>query len=386
MIQLYVADNMKVLHELEDNSIDSCVTDPPYGISFMNNRWDYDVPSVEFWKEVLRVLKPGAHALVFCGTRTQHRMVVNIEDAGFEIRDVITWIYGQGFPKSMNISKQIDAQILTGKAGAKAQQSVEQEFGGEEYQLTGKSGGILGKTKVFSRKKLEPQTDEAKYWMGWGTTLKPASEFITLIRKPISERTVAINVLKWGTGAINIDSTRIEIDGEIVPINVLESWSGFGQEDKPAYTNTENTLGRWPANLIHDGSDEATEVFPIAGNKSTSRFFYCAKPSDKERNQGLDGLEKKENSVSYMFRVDGSFDGKPTKARENFHPTVKPIALMEHLVKLVTPYYGICLDPFMGSGSTGIACKKNSYSFVGIEREYDYFEIAEKRIENTAAT
>lgn len=333
-IKLMLGNNLDKLKELKDNSVDSVVTDPPYGLSFMNKKWDHDVPSVEFWKEVLRVLKPGGHVLSFGGTRTYHRMAVNIEDAGFEIRDQIMWLYGSGFPKSLNVGKKIP-----------------------EYE-------------------------------GFGTALKPANEPIVLARKPLSEKTIVDNVLKWGTGALNIDGCKIPSEKPIESGRAgRSSTEGFCT---PNITNLkEYSEGRWPANVILDEIagellDEQSGVLKPAGNKDqssrfkntsggcfsthyenqksiatesggASRFFYCAKASKSERNRGL------ENST-------------------NGHPTVKPIKLMEYLIKLITPPNGVVLDPFMGSGSTGVAAKNLGFDFVGMELDQEYFEIAEKRI------
>ena len=317
MIDLRHGDCLQVLKELDDCSIDSIVTDPPYGLSFMGKTWDYDVPTVDIWRECLRVLKPGGHLLAFAGTRTQHRMAVNIEDAGFEIRDMIAWVYGSGFPKSRNIGD------------------------------------------------------------GWGTALKPALEPITVARKPF-KGTVANNVLEHGTGAINIDGCRVGTDDKLArPFNeanneVLGKFNRFGNPEEP-------NGGRWPANLIHDGSNEVVELFPDAGggfgkrgaarqmdgwgmggnnetvgygdSGSAARFFYCAKANKKDREDG------------------------------NTHPTVKPTDLMAYLCRLVTPPGGIVLDPFMGSGSTGKAAVREGFSFIGIEREAKYFQIAEKRVQ-----
>ena len=189
---------------LEDNSVDSIVSDPPYGISFMAKKWDYDVPSVEVWKEAMRVLKPGGHALIACGTRTQHRMVVNIEDAGFEIRDVVSWIYGSGFPKSLNISKAID------KAAGAEREDVGKRFNAVGQQGERTTGGDKLRSDHPDYVKPTGTTEAAQQWDGWGTALKPSSEFFTLCRKPLSEKTIAANVLKWGTGGINIDACRVE--------------------------------------------------------------------------------------------------------------------------------------------------------------------------------
>lgn len=332
-------DCLEVLRTIESASVDAIVTDPPYGLKFMGKKWDYDVPSVEVWRECLRVLKPGGHMLVACGTRTQHRMAVNIEDAGFEIRDVVTWLYGSGFPKSLNIGKQ----------------------GGPE---------------------------------GWGTALKPACEFWTLARKPL-DGTVAANVLKHGVGGINVDATRIHPGDEVLerpPLstNKAEGWKRPWNDDLEARSRAEETkriaadkaqqLGRWPANLILDeeaaamldeqsgtltsgsraagvrkgmgfhGADGDGGPAIIGNSGGASRFFYVAKASKSERGEG------------------------------NAHPTVKPVKLMRYLCRLITPPKGLVLDPFMGSGSTGVAAKAEGFEFVGIEREKEYFEIAQARM------
>ena len=330
-IDLRHGDCLELMQAMPDNSVDSIVTDPPYGISFMAKKWDYDVPGVEVWKEAMRVLKPGGHALIACGTRTQHRMVVNIEDAGFEVRDVVSWIYGSGFPKSLNIHK-----------------------------------------------KDERCPD------GWGTALKPACEFFTLCRKPLSEKTIAANVLKWGTGGINIDGCRVgtEEDCSRKKSLVKDTAAGFGKGANMGGNGHDE--GRFPANLIHDGSQEVLELFPetksgkmnsitkgqdpetfntygkqyvrhVVSNGdsgSAARFFYCAKASKKDRDEG------------------------------NNHPTVKPTALMSYLCRLITPTGGVVLDPYMGSGSTGKAAVKEGFSFVGCELDEDYYNIAKARIEN----
>lgn len=354
MIKLLHGDCLEQMKTLPDNSVDAIVTDPPYGISFMAKKWDYDVPSVEVWKEAMRVLKPGGHALIACGTRTQHRMVVNIEDAGFEIRDVVSWIYGSGFPKSHNIGKAVD----------KLQGNEREDLGMQSTHINrpktdkwDKSAQDMkhSKFKVEGAKTgggLQHITKGNSPYEGWGTALKPACEFFTLCRKPLSEKTVAANVLKWGTGGINIDACRVG-----------------------------DSSGRWPANLIHDGSDEVVQLFPevkgqvgmkkdaggfrfIAGDTdskqsftkvrtdsgSAARFFYCAKASKKDREDG------------------------------NNHPTVKPTALMAYLCRLITPPNGVVLDPYMGSGSTGKAAVREGFSFVGIELDKDYYEIAKARV------
>ena len=396
---------------LDDNSVDSIVSDPPYGISFMAKKWDYDVPSVEVWKEAMRVLKPGGHALIACGTRTQHRMVCNIEDAGFEIRDVVSWIYGSGFPKSLNISKAIDKA-----AGA------EREVVGLKDNKGRTAGNIACQsmnTDPHGDPITAPATDEAKQWDGWGTSLKPSVEFFTLCRKPLSESTVAKNVLKWGTGGINIDGCRVGTEkiktcakGKGSSFTSVGSSQGFN--GCPESTHQ----GRFPANLILDSSQEVLDLFPEtktnANNNGSSvydgtsnhtfgkyaprpakgqstdkgsaaRFFYCPKASKKDRDEGLEGFEEKESAAMAGNMVDGqrlAGDGTPIKTpiRKNTHPTVKPTALMSYLCRLITPTNGVVLDPYMGSGSTGKAAVREGFSFIGIELDPDYYEICKARV------
>jgi site-specific DNA-methyltransferase (adenine-specific) len=405
--EILLGDSLQVLADIEDNSIDSIVTDPPYGLAFMNKKWDYDVPSVGLWEEVLRVLKPGGHLLSFGGTRTYHRMVVNIEDAGFEIRDQIQWLYGSGFPKSHNLSKAMDK-----KAGAK------REVVG---YTQGRSSPIHGGNQSVGIKDpiTNPSTDLAKQWDGWGTALKPANEPIVLARKPLSEKTIVDNVLKWGTGGLNIDECRLEaqprMPGNITPTEVSGRHGIYGKDKRTdrqleyKKKHDDKPQGRWPANVILDevagemldeqsgvlksGARDNSNNKPYSGpsgwkgtnvgnifDSSTggaSRFFYCAKASKSERNAGLEGMEKKSSS---NFGTIQEYSTNPEK--QNFHPTVKPIKLMAYLCKLITPPNGVILDPFMGSGTTGIAAIGNGFRFVGIERESEYVEIAARRIEN----
>lgn len=314
------SDCLEYLRSLQDNIFDSIVTDPPYGLSFMGKKWDYDVPSVEIWRECLRVLKPGGHLLAFAGTRTQHRMIVNIEDAGFQIRDMIAWVYSSGFPKSHNLKGD---------------------------------------------------------WQGWGTCLKPALEPITLARKPLID-TIVKNVQTHGTGAMNIEGCRVENCAKSFTDNRTEKKNDVYGKFNPA--DYDGSKGRWPANLIHDGSEEVTGLFGTA-----SRFFYCAKASKKDRDEGLEECQEVSAGVR-TGRKDGSvginaYAGATSPAR-NFHPTVKPTNLMRYLCRLITPPKGTILDPFMGSGSTGKAAKMEGFSFVGVEREKEYCEIAKKRIES----
>lgn len=384
-------DCIEELKKLPENSVDSIVTDPPYGLSFMGKKWDYDVPSKEVWQECLRVLKPGGYLLSFAGTRTQHRMAVNIEDAGFEIRDMIAWVYGSGFPKSLNIGKVVD-------------------------KLQGNERDILG----------DNPNHRPSEWEGWGTALKPALEPITVARKPLSEKTVAQNILKWGTGGINIDGSRVGTEGGGTHCdNRSENGECVGHNNAGKSTSGETIhakqtgiiQGRFPANLIHDGSDEVISLFPnskstpnlghvrkgnvIGDNRtpaaagqfgdgawiegsnysdsgSAARFFYCAKASKTDRDEGLD-TEQTRKINSYSESREGMYKNRNTMQKNN-HPTVKPTKLMQYLVKLVTPKGGVVLDPFMGSGSTGKACKLEGFGFIGIEREEEYIKIAEARI------
>jgi DNA modification methylase len=405
-VKVFNDDCLNVLREMPDNSVDSIVTDPPYGISFMAKKWDYDVPSVKVWKEAMRVLKPGGHALIACGTRTQHRMVCNIEDAGFEIRDVVSWIYGSGFPKSLNISKAIDKaagverEVIHSKTGAKP----------------GTHGGSGQYGHGEDRSITAPATDEAKQWDGWGTALKPSCEFFTLCRKPLSESTVAKNVLKWGTGGINIDGCRVgkAIKPTQSGMQRFREYSdkNTGQSRPKMQATTPKEQGRFPANLIHDGSQEVLDLFPetksavrkpsesgkaqdgwgLGARKpqerghddqgSAARFFYCPKASKKDRNEGCEELEEKESKTlnEYKNPSDGRTASKSGSPKKNHHPTVKPTSLMAYLCRLITPTGGVVLDPYMGSGSTGKAAVREGFSFVGIELDPDYYEICKARI------
>lgn len=441
---LYESDALSVLRTLKDNSVDSAVLDPPASIMFMGRKWDSDKGGRSQWvawlqeimTEVLRVVKPGGHALVWAIPRRQHWTMLALEDAGWEIRDVIYHAQGQGFPKSTDVAKQIDKLY-----GAER----ENKFADSITRFAGPSGNkkceVCGKWLVSGSPCQCPRpqdaevTPEAQQWSGWGSALKPVIEPWVLCRKPISEKNIALNVLKWGTGAINIDATRVELNGEVIPINVLEEWSGFGQKVEPEYVATENTKGRWPGNLVHDGSAEVTSLFPnnptkhISGPSmcdeeantwggtfqrnrgargytdegSNARFFpslpptaedfvaarliYFAKINKKDREEGCENLPTKMQDMSNGAQIHGEDYDKGQDiglnrviARKNTHPTVKSTALMSWLCRLITPPGGLVLDPFMGSGSTGKAAVLEGFRFIGIEKEAEYIPITQARI------
>ena len=410
-------DCIAAMKEMPDNSVDSIVTDPPYELGFMGKSWDSSgiAFNIEVWQEALRVLKPGGHLIAFSGSRTYHRMAVAIEDAGFEIRDQIMWVYGSGFPKSHNISKAIDKAanaerevVGTQKLGGNAAQSWA-EKDGKLYASTTSSVGV----PAININITAPATEAAKQWDGWGTALKPAHEPIVLARKPLIG-TVANNVLTFGTGGLNIDGSRVGSESTKRQNTAEMGYHGGNLVDE---YETGSNAGRWPANFIHDGSDEVLALFPITnaaksglrnpnGKQSTNafgdfngqpgvvgghddnggsaaRFFYCAKASKRDRNEGLEGFEVKKQDTT---RKEGNVGGdnprnRGVHERANHHPTVKPTDLMRYLVRLVTQPNGTVLDPFMGSGSTGKACAYEGFNFIGIEQSAEYVEIARARIE-----
>lgn len=528
---IHCGDCLAVLGGMADDSIDAVVTDPPYGLSFMGKKWDYDIPCVDIWRECLRVLKPGGHLLSFAGTRTQHRMACAIEDAGFEIRDMIAWVYGQGFPKSHNIAckcgggtvsyshekkvsrkpkaerqvhpvrnADVSSPLGSGEGRGQVLQSGLSEPGtsiersvpiegaegrakpsmegrsdvlaearelqadqvrsvpcgvsadGAEGRLCdgtpadngapvgampvtdgsgpsseprpagqpdGESGTIRGQSGAQARRICQ-KCGGVIGFDGWGTALKPAMEPITVARKPLVG-TVAANVLAHGTGALNIDGCRVGA-GEGRPLLVLDAKDTQNNAYAGRMDGTlaggskaagETTLGRWPANLVHDGSDEVLGLFPhtksgtgairksapgqfglggdgkpnieYGDSGSAARFFYAAKASKRDRDEGLDGFEASQTTFAAGTGLRNNGDGTPrnqTPSNKNFHPTVKPTDLMRYLCRLVTPPGGTVLDPFMGSGSTGKAAVLEGFSFIGIEREAEYVEIAKARIEN----
>jgi site-specific DNA-methyltransferase (adenine-specific) len=429
---IYAGNNLDILPELQSNSVDSIVCDPPYELGFMGKSWDSSgiAYSVELWQQCLRVLKPGGHLLAFGGTRTWHRLAVAIEDAGFEIRDNIAWLYGSGFPKSHNISKAIDKM-----AGAERE-----VIGSKVTRIPGGNTFAQDEWTLKARKLGEiditaSATDEAKEWEGWGTALKPAHEPIVVARKPLIG-TVAENVLKHGTGAINIDASRIGTETINInnypegfdPKGNLNDISQVGQDYE-----TKTSVGRWPANIILDeytaelldqqsGITKTGDIKPhkqinvgtginvmnstqITGTHKgdsggASRFFYVAKASKRDRNEGLEGLPetlatemtgRNEGSAGLLrIREDGSIGENPYAGKsgtaKNFHPTVKPTALMQYLIRLVTPENGTVLDPFAGSGSTGKAAILEGKSFIGIELTAEYLPIIEGRLKHAYLT
>ena len=466
-VTLYHGDCREILAGLPDESVSAVVTDPPYGLAFMGKKWDYDVPAVEVWAECLRVLKPGGHLLAFAGTRTQHRMATAIEDAGFEIRDMIAWVYGSGFPKSLDVSKAIDAQdavqeqqarrlrftawirstgisrkqvteilqnsglitqngtmaghyFATSAEGQPAIMTrehleacrhllgevpewVEREcdirsiesqtlksrevVGQKASGLSGGTGLTVGKFKD-SRNALgmvditAPATEAAKQWAGWGTALKPSLEPITVARKPLCG-TVAENVLQHGTGALNVDGCRVAGGERPLIKNAGKAdprGEGFGRKFGSSCDGV-TTSGRWPANLIHDGSEEVTGLFP-----------ETAPAKQADRGKGIDGATFKhasgaESGVRGHNDAGGSaarffYTAKADKADRgpgNNHPTVKPLDLMRYLVRLVCPIGGVVLDPFSGSGTTLAAAQAEGCLAIGVEREAAYCEIIKGR-------
>ena len=396
--KILCGDSLEVLKDFEDNYFDSVVTDPPYGLAFMGKKWDYDVPQVELWKEVYRVLKPGGHILSFAGSRTYHRMAVNIEDAGFEIRDMLGWLYGSGFPKSHNIGKAVDK--LQGNERKKIKN--DKRVAGSLGNNVNMSGGVAKKDYEYTKGNSQ--------WEGWGTALKPAHEPIVMARKPFNT-SVAENVLTHGTGGINIDECRVGTNEKLKFERKKESTTTSGWRDVNRNPYEQHNEGRFPANIIHDGSEEVLEIFPEtksgsgiknknpkkifgstfkSGDKrffkadsgTAARFFYCAKASKAERNMGLDDYEEKQvtdGTIRSNQETARKFGANSAK-RKNYHPTVKPIKLMEYLVRLVTPKEGIVLEPFAGSGTTLIACKQQGFNYIGIEKEQEYCDIAEARL------
>jgi len=429
-------DCLDILRAIPDETFDSVVCDPPYALpgGFMGKKWDkFTSPQafqewVHLWaSECLRVLKPGGYLVAFGGTKTYHRLACGVEDAGFDIRDQVMWLYGGGMPKSMDLSKALD------KAAGAEREVVGIKQGHEEFANRTTKGHMQYETGALSgfdrpwmhdEEKRQayhlltaPATEEAQKWQGWGTSLKPAHEPIVIARKPLIGTLVA-NVLVHGTGAINIDGCRVEWPEGKVPAIGTPGWGGPakkltvvpGQDGETVERTGPNNLGRWPANVIHDGSDEVLEEFaqygncgakaPVKGTEaseavaadgiynrrkrvkgvfhgdsgSAARFFYCAKPSRKERNLGLEDPGPQFEHGATLRKIEN------TETKGNTHPTVKPLALMRYLVRLVTPPGGKVLDPFMGSGTTGMAAILEGFDFEGIDSEEAYIPIATARI------
>lgn len=357
-VDLHLGDCLQVMKTLPSESVHAVVTDPPYGIDFMAKGWDHQTPGPEVWVEALRLLKPGGWLVAFAGTRTQHRMASAIEDAGFEIRDMLAWIYGSGFPKSLDVSKAIDAKLghereVIGhwKPTGTARPSINGSH--HSCAMTTADCGYTPDTEALIPI-TRPASQEAQQWEGWGTALKPCLEPITLARKPLTG-TVADNVLTHGAGGLNIDGCRVPDD---------------------------DGGTRWPPNLLHDGSKDVVDVMPVDQGGSVARFFYCPKASRSDRDEGLTGRHTAQRDDTRKPGLPGSDNpyNRGAAMRHNFHPTVKPTELMRWLVRLVTPEGGTVLDPFMGSGSTGKAAKLEGHPFIGIELSAEYLEIARARI------
>lgn len=443
---IHHGDCLTVLRTMPDASVDAVVTDPPYLIDFMGKGWDSAdgiAGKPEIWAECLRVLKPGGHLLAFGATRTYHRMACAIEDAGFEIRDSIHWMYGSGFPKSLDVAKAITATETTGSSSMQALRKARM---GADYEPTlqeDPNGDTYDKKKLGRDDdgRETPLTDLAKQWAGWGTALKPSHEPVVVARKPLAG-TVAANVERYGTGALNIDASRV---GTTVETRPATKSYGAGAMHPGGKGTTQKTgpvpPGRWPPNIVLSHAEDCTEnacdeTCAVAEldkqsgiTKSTggagaasrgtmgkrvlgtyaldrngqnagglgdtggaSRFFpvfrYQAKASRSERETGCESLPAKTGAEA-VDREEGSAGtqspragaGRTATEVRNGHPTVKPIALMEWLVTLVTPPGGVVLDPFMGSGTTGVAAVRKGFRFVGIEREDEYLAIARARIE-----
>lgn len=391
-----------------DNYFDSIVTDPPYELGFVGKKWDASgiAFNVEVWREALRVLKPGGHLLAFSGTRTQHRMVCAIEDAGFEVRDQIGWTYGTGFPKSLDVSKAIDAATGTeGTFGAPKSAAhagwidrgrMRGEEGHEGYQRPWMADPAAVDKNA---RQYVGGSDESRQWQGWGTALKPAWEPICVARKPLIG-TVAANVLVHGVGGLNIDGCRVE--GESTLREKAAGANQFPHEDdawEPKAVTVGSAIGRWPANIIHDGSDEVLAAFPNAPGQLAPESFTA--PSSKTRNVygargrrpggfGNVGADKGSSAPNGpMYADTGSAArffycakaSKSDRGEGNNHPTVKPTDLMRYLCRLVTPPGGTVLDPFAGSGSTGKGAVLEGFQFIGFDLSPEYCAIGNARID-----
>ena len=427
-------DCLEEVQKLVDKGIqvDSIVTDPPYhltsiverfgkegsapakdkdgafqrqSVGFMGKEWDGgDIAfRKETWELFMKVLKPGGHLLAFSGSRTYHRMAVAIEDAGFDIRDQIMWLYGSGFPKSLNLGKSVDKKLGNERIGTGQTKTHSNKGMPQAEERTAIGAG------AFGQEVEEEITVGTSEWEGWGTALKPAHEPIVLARKPLSENSIIANVLKHRTGGIHIDACRVEGEKQTRDSNPVMNGGKYGQNqnaerkivkrksrsDDGVWTNKNSGMkaegthyadadpkGRFPSNVMHDGSEEVLKVFPSTsksagggGVKITGKNVY-GKYNGREYDKTIGYGD--EGSVARYFYCPKT--SKSEKGNDNTHPTVKPIKLMKYLCRLVTPKGGTVLDPFMGSGSTGIAAKDEGFEFIGIEREKEYFEIAERKV------
>ncbi|UXF50391.1 hypothetical protein 7865G3D9_40 [Haloquadratum phage sp.] len=397
--QIYTGDCFEKLPALDENSVHAIVTDPPYGLAFMGRSWDDFEPTeyqtwCEKWAtECLRVLKPGGHLLAFSGNRTHHRLMSGVEDAGFEIRDTITWHYGSGFPKALDVSKSIDKQ-----AGKK-----------EDREVTGKYHNPDGTTRDYDgydtscnvycdridsnehRQTTEPATEQAKQWDGFKSALKPATEFVCVARSPLAKDTIAENVVTHGTGALNIDACRIETDGER-PNRSYYGDRGLGQltddeYDGGGYKDGTTTEGRYPSNVVFDAQqadvldddvgelDAGARTPQMDAGSGVTYGEYGDGPDEGARVELSSGGPSRYFYTSKASKAERTLDGKI----DNAHPTVKPIDLMEWLVSLATAKEQIVLDPFAGSGTTCKAAKNKNRQFIGIEQQAKWADVARVR-------
>lgn len=422
MIKAWHGDSRQVLDWLQDDSIDSCVTDPPYaltankkggsgaaslnldspagrsrittGAGFMGKQWDTGETAFDpaFWAEVLRVLKPGAHLLAFGGTRSYHRLACAIEDAGFEIRDAIMWHYGSGFPKSHDVSKGIDKTLKregtfgapksTAHAGWIDRGRMRGEEGHEGYQRP-----WMQDEKAVDRaaRQYEPASSEARAYKGWGTALKPATEIICVARKPLSEGTVAANVLLHGTGAINVDGCRVEAEADRPwrqPAGLDVALSGSVDGSLRNEIEDRSHLGRWPANVIHDGSEEVLEAFAVSGPTARGHFPKArgAGGIACDGHSGQADLVERQGDTGTAARFYYCAKASKADRADSKHPTVKPVALLRYLTRLITPPGGCVLDPFAGSGTIATAAAAEGFDAVLIEREAEYYADISRRI------
>jgi site-specific DNA-methyltransferase (adenine-specific) len=374
---LYHGDNREILKHLDANSLDACVTDPPYELGFMGRHWDASGVAYDkyLWAEVWRVLKPGGHLLAFGGTRTWHRLAVAIEDAGFEVRDSMAWMYGSGFPKSLDVSKAIDKA-----AGAEREREEPQSRKNSSPAIVQSGFGADG----WAPQVKEAVTDAAKQWQGWGTALKPAFEPVVVARKPLTG-TVAENVQQWGTGALNIDGCRIGTDGGTAgatsgPSDGIYGNGLNGKHPAPPVAG----LGRWPANVILDES-QAAELdrqsgWSVSRSGGASGTTWTVNGDGAQSRDDQRGGHDDTGGASRFFYTAKADSSERPRVDGIAHPTVKPLDLMRYLVRLVTPPGGTVLEPFAGSGTTAEACIIEGFRCVAIEMTDDYLPLIMQRI------